>query len=184
MKKWGIGILIVIVIAGLYFIEFSKVNKDTSATVPTLDELQFDEVKGNWDDFYRVRAEIIDGQSAEFTIPESLRKKAGKSLDLMGAAVFFSPGCRKVGDKIAVHSLFLYPTLGFANACEVLPEVAMRWTIRVNLEEDWILTREEMIQAMVNVQGTFRIDTEKPYESAFFLDNAKVKLIQEEETVN
>lgn len=181
MKKWGIAILIVAIIAGLYFIEFSKVNTDNKETVPTLDELEFDDTTRNWDDFYRVRANIIDGQTAEFTIPTKLQKKVGEEMGLRGAAVFFSPGCKAKGEDIAVHSFFLLPTLGLANACIHLPEVAMRWTIRINLEQDWVISREEMIQTLVNVKGTFRIDTEKPYESAFFLDNAKVELIQEEE---
>ena len=62
-----------------------------------------------------------------------------------------------------------------------LPEVAMRWTVRVNLQDDWLLSNTDMIDARVKVIGFFRIDTQKPYEAAFFLDNAKVELLQEEE---
>lgn len=183
MKKWGVAILIIAVIAGLYFIEFSKIesgNESVSA-MPTLDDLKYDETAKNWDDFYKVRAIIIDGQTAEFDIPNNLQKVVGKKLELSGAAVFFSPGCKQAGDKIAVHSLFLYPTLGLANACVHLPEVAMRWTIRINLKEDFLLSKSEMIDAEVKVKGTFRIDTNKPYESAFFLDNANIEFLQKEE---
>ena len=183
MKKWGIAILVLIVIAGLYFIEFSKIESgnDTSNAMPTLDELSFDNSSENWGDFYKVRANIINGQRAEFEIPKSLEQKTGQEMELKGAAVFFSPGCKFAGDKIAVHSFFLYPTLGLANACSHLPEVAMRWTVRVNLQEDWLLANTDMIDARVKVKGFFRIDTQKPYESAFFLDSAKVELLPEEE---
>lgn len=184
MKKWGVVVLIVTVIAALYFIEYSKINTGTSDTVPTLDQLNFDHSAKNWDDFYRVRAKIIDGQSAEFSIPVNLKEKIGEMMELQGAAVFFSPGCREKGDSIAVHSFFLLPTIGLANACEHLPEIAMRWTIRVNLSEDWLLTREDMIESMVNVEGKLRIDTQKPYEAAFFLDNSTVKIISNEEVEN
>lgn len=183
MKKWGIAILIVAVIGFLYFIEFSKIQtgNESSDAMPTLDDLTFDEADQNWEYFYRVRANIIDGQHAEFSIPKELLELRGKEMELTGAAVFFSPGCRAVGDKIAVQSFFLYPTLGLANACTHLPEVAMRWTIQINLEEDWLLARTDMIQTVVHVKGTFRIDTEKPYESAFFLDQAEVEFVPEEE---
>jgi hypothetical protein len=184
MKKWGVIILIVLVVAGLYIIEFSKINTDTSESLPTLDQLKFDETTGNWSDFYRVRATIIDGQTATFSIPKNLRESEGKEIELSGAAVFFSPGCKNAGDKIAVHSFFLLPTLGLANACEHLPEVAMRWTVRVNVEDNWLISRNDMIQTKVNVKGVFKIDTEKPYESAFFLDRATVELIPDKEEEN
>lgn len=173
----------VALIAGLYFIEFSKIRKGngTSDVMPTLDDLEFNKDAENWSDFYKVRATIINGQYAEFDIPRALKDKVGTEMELMGAAVFFSPGCKKEGDKIAVHSFFLYPSLGLANACIHLPEVAMRWTIRINLKEDWIVSRTDMIDAVIKVKGTFRIDTTKPYESAFFLDNAQLESIQEEE---
>ncbi|MDB4584362.1 DUF3299 domain-containing protein [Draconibacterium sp.] len=183
MKKWGIAILIIVVVAGLYFIEYSKIETGnvTSNAMPTLDDLRVNEAARNWDKFYRVRATIIDGQNAEFSIPKDLLESVGKEMKLTGAAVFFSPGCKAVGDKIAVHSFFLYPTLGLANACIHLPEVAMRWTVRINLKEDWVISGTDMIDAVVNVQGKFRIDTNKPYESAFFLDSAKVEIVTEEE---
>lgn len=183
MKKWGIVITILVLIAGLYFIEFSKINSsnETANAMPTLDNLQFENETKFWEEFYKVRATIIDGQRAEFQIPVGLKNAEGKTMELKGAAVFFSPGCTQIGDKIAVHSFFLYPTLGLANACVHLPEVAMRWTVRINLKNDWVLSRTEMIDAGAKVSGTFRIDTSKPYESAFFIDNATVELINAEE---
>lgn len=183
MKKWGITILIVVLLAGLYFIEFSKIEPSSvsSQNISTLDDLKYDETARNWEDFYKVRATIIDGQTAEFDISQKLKAKVGNEMKLSGAAVFFSPGCKFIGDKIAVHSFFLYPTLGLANACIHLPEIAMRWTIRINLADDWEISQTDMIDALVNVKGTFRIDTSKPYEAAFFLDNAKIEFAQEKE---
>lgn len=182
MKKWGIGIIVLLAVSGLYLIELSKVDTGNSETVPTLDQLYFNKSAQNWDAFYRVRAKLIDGQSAEFSIPKDLQNKVGTQLELSGASVFFSPGCKKSKNGIAVHSFFLLPTLGLANACEHLPDVAMRWTIQVNLKKDWLITRTDMIDALVKVNGTFRIDTEKPYEAAFFLDNATAEFITLEET--
>uniref|UniRef100_UPI0032167D00 hypothetical protein n=1 Tax=uncultured Draconibacterium sp. TaxID=1573823 RepID=UPI0032167D00 len=183
MKKWGISILVVAIIAGLYFIEFSKIESGnvSSGSMPTLDKLEFNEAAKSWEDFYKVRATIIDGQTAEFDIPKKLKAKVGTQMTLTGAAVFFSNGCELAGDKIAVRSLFIYPTLGLANACIHLPEVAMRWTVRINLANDWVLTQTDMIDAMITVTGTFRIDTGNPYESAFFLDNAEIEFAQEKE---
>ena len=179
MKKWGVGIVIIVILAVLYFVELSKIDTEnkTSGLMPTLDNLEFDEMARNWDNFYRVRAKIINGQHAEFSIPPELSKVQGKTMELIGAAVFFSPGCKTRGDKIAVQSFFIYPTLGLANACEHLPEVAMRWTVRINLNEDWLISRNDMINAMVKTKGIFRIDTEKPYESVFFLDQATVEFV-------
>lgn len=183
MKKWGITILIIALVAALYFIEFSKIegNNETTNAMPTLDNLQFDETAKSWAEFYKVRATIIDGQNAEIEIPKKLRESVGKEMKLSGAAVFFSPGCRVVGDKIAVRSMFLYPTLGLANACSHLPEIAMRWTIRINLKEDWLITNTDMINAEAEVRGIFRMNTDKPYESVFFLDSAQVELIHKKE---
>lgn len=183
MKKWGITILIVVLIAGLYFIEFSKIKSDneSSSAMPSLDNLKYDESAKNWENFYKVRAEIIDGQTADFDIPKQLTESVGSEMELSGAAVFFSTGCKMVDDKVSVQSFFLYPTLGLANACIHLPEVAMRWTIRINLVDDWVLSRTDMIDAVVNVKGVFRIDETKPYESAFFLDKATIKTVEIEE---
>lgn len=175
--------MIVVLITGLYFIEFSKIKSDnkSSSAMPTLDDLKYDESAKNWEKFYKVRVEIIDGQTADFNIPKDLMKAVGSEMELTGAAVFFSTGCKMVGDKVSVQSFFLYPTLGLANACVHLPEVAMRWTIRINLDDDWVLSRTDMIDAVVNVKGVFRIETDKPYESAFFLDNASVKTVETKE---
>jgi hypothetical protein len=182
MKKWGIAIVILLVVGGLYVVEFSKIqSNETTNAMPTLDVLEYSGSASNWEHFYKVRATILDGQTATFDIPEKLKELQGKEMEMEGAAVFFSPGCQVVGDKIAVHSFFLYPTLGLANACVHLPEVKMRWTIRINLSSNWELTKTEMIDAKAKVKGTFRIDTSKPYESAFFLDNASVERIEEEE---
>lgn len=182
MKKWGVTILIVILVGGLYYIEFSKIQSDeNSNAMPTLDDLEYSASSQNWAHFYKVRATIIDGQTAEFDIPEKLYELNGKEMELEGAAVFFSPGCKVIDDKIGVHSFFLYPTLGLANACVHLPEIKMRWTIRVDLKNDWLLTKTEMIDAKAKVKGTFRIDTSKPYDSAFFLDDAQVVYVNNEE---
>lgn len=176
MKKWGITLLIIAIIGALYFIEFSKIESSNESinAMPTLDNLDFNTAAKNWEDFYKVRATIIDGQNADFNIPKNLQKAINTEMELSGAAVFFSPGCKMVGDKIAVSSFYLYPTIGLANACVHLPEVAMRWTIRINLENDWLLSRTDMIDASVKVKGNFRIDNNKPYEAIFFIDNAKV----------
>ena len=183
MKKWGVSILIVAVIAALYFIEFSKIKTDKGNTyvMPTLDEISFDSTSGSWEYFYKVRATIIDGQTAKFDIPYELQAAEGKEMKLTGAAIFFSTGCQTIGDKVSVHSFYLYPTLGLANACVHLPEVAMRWTIRIHLKDDWLLTRTEMIDAQVKVKGIFQIDTSKPYESAFFINNATLELQENKE---
>ena len=177
MKKWGIVIAIIAAVAVLYVIEFSKIDINPGDTLLSLDDIDAKQAGQQWDPFYRVRAEIIDGQTARFTIPKDLEKAVGKEMELTGAAMFFSNGCRLVGDSIAVKSMLLLPTLGLANACVHLPEVAMRWTVLINMEEDWLITRNDMIQAMVTVRGTFRIDTEKPYDAAFFLDQATARLI-------
>jgi hypothetical protein len=182
MKKWGFAIIALAFVLVLYFIECSKIKTDeTSNAMPTLDQLEFSESARNWNEFYKVRATIIDGQSASFEIPQKLKNKEGQQLELSGAAVFFSPGCTQQGDKIAVHALFLYPTLGLANACSHLPEVAMRWTIGIHLQEPYLLANTDMIDAMIKVKGTFRVDTSKPYESIFFLDNAQMELIENRE---
>lgn len=180
MKKWGIAILVIAMVVVLYIIEFSKITTEPGDTLLNLDEMEAGEAGRHWDPFYRVRATLIDGQTAEFKIPQELRKSVGKEMELTGAALFFSTGCYAAGDKIAVRSMFLLPTLGLANACVHLPEIAMRWTLIVNLEEDWLITRNDMIQTMVTVKGIFRIDTSKPYDAVFYLDQAKADLITEE----
>ncbi|MDO8952014.1 MAG: hypothetical protein Q7U86_05270 [Draconibacterium sp.] len=176
-RNWLIILFIISVLAALYFIEMSKVKSGGENSMPTLDNLQTDEISGNWEPFYKVRATIIDGQSASFSIPDELRDKEGKELKLSGAVVFFGNGCEII-DSITtrVNTFFILPSLGLAQACVLQPDVAMRWTIRVNLANPWILSRNEMIDAEATVSGIFKIDTSKPYEAAFIIENASAEL--------
>jgi len=177
MKKNGLIIIFVFVLlAALYFIEMSKVKTDGVNNMPTLDNLQTDEISANWDLFYKVRATIIDGQSASFSIPEELKDKEGKEMTISGAVVFRGNGCEMIdNDKTRVKYFFLVPTLGLAQACELQPDEAMRWTIRVDLATPLVLHRNEMIDAQFTVSGIFNIDTSNPYEAAFFIANANAK---------
>ena len=178
MKKNGLIILFVIVLlAILYAIELSKVKTEGVNNMPTLDNLATDEISANWDLFYQVRATIIDGKSASFSIPDELKNKHGERLKLAGAVVFRGNGCTLIdNEKTRVNYFFLMPTLGFARACELQPDVSMRWTIRIDLATPWILTRNEMIDAEATVNGIFKIDTSKPYEAAFFIESATADL--------
>lgn len=145
--------------------------------MPTLDNLPTDEISGNWDPFYKVRASIIDGQSASFSIPKEIRDNEGKELKLTGAIVFRGNGCEMINNnETRVHYFFLLPSLGLAQACVLQPDLEMRWTIRVNLSKPWILSRNEMIDAEAAVSGILRIDISKPFESAFILENASARL--------
>jgi len=176
-KNWLIILSVTALLAVLYFIEISKVKTESVSNMPTLDNLQTDEISGNWDFFYKVRATIIDGQSASFAIPNELKDKEGKEIKLAGAIVFFGNGCRIINDSTTeVYSFFLLPSLGLAQACVLQPDVAMRWTIRANLTLPWILSRNEMIDTEASVSGILRIDTSKPYEAAFILENASAEL--------
>lgn len=178
MKKWIIGAVICLFVVGLYVIELSRIQTDNiTQSMPTLDELEVDEAAREWEPFYRVRATIIDGQSADFSIPRELRESVGREMELTGAAVFFDAGCKSYGDSATVNSFFLLPSLGLAEACVILPDVAMRWTIRINTRNNWLISRNDMISTEVKVKGKFRINTEKPYEAAFFLDDADVELL-------
>jgi len=176
-KNWLIILSIVVLLIVLYLIEMSKIKPGDRTNMPTLDNLQTDEISKNWEPFYKVRATIIDGQSANFSIPEEIKNNEGKELTLSGALVFFGNGCRMINDSTTeVSSFFLLPSLGLAQSCVLQPDVAMRWTIVVNLAEPWILNRNEMIDAEAIVSGTFKIDTSKPYEAAFYIENATAKL--------
>lgn len=176
-KNWLIILSIVVLLIVLYAIEMSKVKPGDRTNIPTLDNLQTDEISGNWDLFYKVRATIIDGQSASFSIPDELKDKEGKMLKLAGAMVFRGNGCTMIdNEKTSVNYFFLMPTLGLAHACVLQPDEAMRWTIRVNLAKPWVLNRNEMINAEATVNGIFKIDTSKPYEAAFYIENATAKL--------
>ncbi|MBE0653290.1 MAG: hypothetical protein IH594_05805 [Bacteroidales bacterium] len=176
-KNWLIIISVIAFLAVLYFIEISKVNTESVSDMPALDKLQTNEIGKNWESFYRVRATIIDGQSASFSIPNELKNKEGKEIELAGAIVFFGNGCKIINDSTTeVYSFFLLPSLGLAQACVLQPDVAMRWTIRVNLALPWILSRNEMIDTEASVSGVLRIDTSKPYEAAFILENSSAEL--------
>ena len=180
MKKWGIVAGITLLVFLLYYIEINKIDTANSEFIPTLDELKSDDDVRGWDAFYRVRATIIDGQTADFSVPKELKAAEGGEMILTGAAVFFGNGCKEMDEGIAVSTFYLLPTPGYAEACEVQPDVSMRWTIMVNLENEWVLSRTDMVSTMAKVSGTFRIDTKKPYEAAFFLDNATAELTAEE----
>ena len=176
-RNWLIFLFVIFILAALYFIEISKVKTDGVNKMPTLDNLPTDEISANWDLFYKVRATITDGQSASFSIPDELKNKEGKRLELTGAVVFRGNGCTMVdNEKTSVNYFFLMPTVGLARACELQPDEAMRWTIRVDLARPWILTRNEMIDAKATVAGIFKIDTSKPYEAAFFIESATADL--------
>lgn len=176
-RNYLIILFIIFIVAVLYFIEISKVKTDGGSNMPTLDHLQTDEISANWDLFYKVRATIIDGQSASFSIPDELKAKAEKEMTISGAVVFRGNGCEMIdNDKTRVNYFFLVPTLGLAQACELQPDEAMRWTIRVDLATPLVLDRNEMIDAQFTVSGIFKIDTSNPYEAAFFIRNASAKL--------
>ncbi len=179
-NNWLIIIVVIALLSALYIIEFSKVKKEGINNMPTLDSLQTDELSKNWEPFYKVRATIIDGQSASFSIPDKLKDNEGKEIELLGAVVFFGNGCEIIDDNTTkVKSFFLLPSLGLANACVLQPDVAMRWTIQVTLDEFWILSRKEMINTQAIVSGIFKIDTSKPFESVFFIESAVAKLERE-----
>jgi len=176
-KNWLLILSVVGLLSVLYFIELSKVSNEGVSNLPSLDNLHADEISKNWDLFYKVRTTIIDGQSADFSIPEKLKELEGKEMKLSGAIVFFGNGCEMINDSTTrIKSFFLLPTTGLAQACVLQPDVAMRWTIRVNLAKPWFLNRTEMINAETIVFGIFRIDTSKPYEAAFYIENAIAKL--------
>lgn len=176
-KNWLIALVVFCLLTALYFIEISKVSKGDGNKMPTLDNLHTDERSENWESFYKVRATIIDGQSAKFSIPQTIKDNEGKELKLSGALVFFGNGCRMINETTTeVKSFFLLPTLGLAQACVLQPDEAMRWTIMVHLAKPWILSRNEMIRAEAVISGRLRIDTSKPYEAAFYLENANAKL--------
>jgi hypothetical protein len=177
-KNWLIGIVLIVLLVVMYLIEVSKVKTGIVINnMPTLDNLHPDDEAKTWDLFYKVRATITDGQSASFSIPDGLYEIEGKPIRLSGAVVFRGNGCEMINDnKTSVRYFFLLPTLGLARACELQPDEAMRWTIRVNLEKPWVLSRNEMIDAEAIVLGIFKIDTSQPYEAAFIIEKANVEL--------
>lgn len=165
-KNWLIALLVICALAVLYFIEVSKIDSGLMNDMPALDHLHTDEIAANWAPFYKVRATVIDGQSASFSIPKEIRKNVGKEIQLAGAVVFRGNGCEMVdNNSTRVNYFFLLPSLGLAQACELQPDIAMRWTIRVNLAHPLILNRTEMVDTEVLVSGILKIDTAKPYEA-------------------
>lgn len=176
-KNWLVVLFIFGLLSVLYFIEMSKVKPEMENNMPTLDHLKTDETAKNWAPFYKVRATLIDGQSAIFSIPKELRNKNGKEIKLTGAVVFSGNGCEIIDNNTTrINYFFLLPSLGLAQACVLQPDVAMRWTIRVNLENAWILSRNEMINTEATVSGMLNIDTSKPYEAAFIIEKATAEL--------
>lgn len=176
-KNWFIALLFIGLLSALYVIEMSKVKPEMENNMPTLDHLKTDEAAKSWAPFYKVRATLIDGQSASFSIPKELRNKNGKEIKLTGALVFRGNGCEIIDNSTTrVNYFFLLPSLGLAQACVLQPDVAMRWTIRVNLGSAWILSRNEMINTEATVSGRLNIDTSKPYEAAFIIENATAEL--------
>jgi len=180
MRKTGIFILVAIILTGLYFVEFKRMKDYSGAEALSLDNIRPQSVNEKWDAFYKVRAQILDGQSARLSIPAEIKSWEGQEIDLTGAGVFFGNGCSKTAEGVAVHSFYLVPTPGIVEACEILPEIAMRWTILVTLENPWVIQRDDMIDAMVATRGLFRISTDKPYEAVFYLDKAEAKMQKEE----
>lgn len=181
MKNWIIILLVVVVLGGLYFIETSKINTDNADnSLPTLDDIQPNKVARNWDLFYKVRATLIDGQTADLTIPDELRKLEGEEMELAGGVLFTGTGYQQEGDSSRLDFFYLLPTLGLAEACVLQPDEAMRWTIGINLSETWTVHRTDMIGAQATVKGKFRIDNSKPYESVFFIDDAQLVLLKKE----
>jgi len=177
-RRFGVAAILSVLIALLYYAEFSRISTTPASDLPGLDNLESSELTRLWEKFYRVRAHIVDGNKAEFDIPDDLRLLEGSRISLKGAADFYSNGCKKEGEMISVSSFLMVPTVGIVNNCEIVPDVEMRWTIMVNLREDWLLTREEMICAEAIVNGRFRIDTTHPYDAAFFLDDATCELAE------
>lgn len=176
MKKFAVALLVIATLAALYWIEINKIELRDAGVMPTLDNLKSDPDGALWDLFYRVRASIIDGQSASFSIPAQLQALEGETITLKGAVAFRGDGARIVDQNFVAISLFdLVPLIGMTYGCDTLPEIEMRWTIVVNLCEEWILSRAEMIGAEATVQGRFRIDTSQPYNAAFFIDDAVAK---------
>jgi len=180
LKKFVTALLVIAILAFFYWIEINKISLKDAGALPTLDNLESNADGALWDLFYRVRVAIIDGRSASFSIPAQLQALEGENISLKGAAAFRGDGAR-ISDQehVAVRFFDLVPLAGMTYGCDTLPDIEMRWTIVVNLRREWILSREEMIDAGVRVQGRFRIDTTQPYNAAFFIDDATAVLADE-----
>lgn len=172
LKKWLIALVGIILIVSLYFIEMSKVKRSENNGMPTLDNLEINDVAKAWEPFYKVRATIIDGQSASFSIPKELKKQEGKTINISGAVNYSYDGCETVGDSIKMSYFFMVPSLGIAQSCVIRPDISMRYTIRVNLSKPLILERDDLIDMETSVSGIFKIDTSTPYDAAFFIEDA------------
>jgi hypothetical protein len=179
--KWIAIILCFLLIGSLYLIEIGRIQYSGDPNITNLDTIDFDKTASAWEPFYRVRATLIDGQSARFIFPKELLAKKGQEIELHGAAVFFGNGCSRKGDIVTISRFYLVPTLGLAQACEIQPDEEMRWTIQVHLKDPWILHYDDMVNAIASVKGQFRIDESKPYEGVFFLDNAVAAIVVTEE---
>jgi hypothetical protein len=180
LKKFVTALLVIAVLAILYWIEISKIELRDAGLMPTLDNLENDSNGALWDLFYRVRVTIIDGRRASFSIPSQLKSMDGELISIQGAVAFRGDGARIFDDEYVAVSFFdIVPLTGMTYGCDTMPDVEMRWTIVANLSKEWILSREEMIDARAKVQGRFRIDTSQPYNAAFFIDEAKAELISE-----
>ncbi len=172
MKKWIAGIGLVVIIIVLYIAQFSKIEPGENIRLANLDELEKDSISIAWEPFYRVRAIILDGQSARFIIPESLKSRQGAEMEITGSPMFYGNGSRRLEDSVIITEFFLVPSPGIAEACELQPDMEMRWTIRVLLQDSLVVHYEDMIDTKIQVKGTFRIDTSNPYDAAFHLDDA------------
>ncbi|MDD2598723.1 MAG: hypothetical protein PHO37_05815 [Kiritimatiellae bacterium] len=178
MKKIFTALVVLALLGVYYWIEISKIELRDAGVMPTLDHLEANADGELWGLFYRVRATIIDGQSASFSIPAKLRALEGELISLEGAAAFRVEGARLLDEEhVALACFDLMPLLSMTYGCDTMPDVEMRWTIVVSLRESWILSREEMIDAKVRVRGRFRIDTSQPYNAAFFIDDALASLV-------
>jgi hypothetical protein len=180
LSKMFAAALVLLLVAALYMIEFSRVKSAPPSGLPGLDRIKASSDARLWEKFYRVRAKIIDGQRAEFEIPQDLRRLEGETVRLKGAVLFYSNGCYERDGKIAVKSFLLVPTIDIVHSCDIVPEVEMCWRILVELSEEVIVSRAEMIDALAIVSGTFRIDSSRPYDAAFFIDAATCRMLQED----
>ena len=179
MKKFLIVFAVGIILTALYLVEFAKIEVRSTGGLLTLDNLEHDSSGELWDLFYKVRATIIDGQSASFDIPPELEALAGRTIIIKGAAAFRGEGSGIADNEhVAITFFDLMPLVSMTYGCEILPEISMRWTVVVSLRDEWILSREEMIDAEVLVRGRFRIDTAQPYNAAFFIDDAVAELVE------
>lgn len=179
-QKWLVIPVVLLIVGALYLVELSKIIDSSTYQLATLDALDVNKTASEWEPFYRVRASIVDGQSASFSIPKELKNKEGQMLHLTGAGVFYGSGCTRTGDSIVVREFYLVPSLGLANACVIQPDVEMRWKVRIMLQDSWVIHRDDMISNLSRVKGRFRINTVRPYDGVFFLDNAVAELIPNE----